>query len=322
MDSNRLETVVAGRSRRPFPSASNGVEDGLAPGIIDALPGVFLLADPAGHLRRWNRSLEAATGYAAGEIGQSCLPELFCGEDRDRMARCMSQALETGSCETEAELEVRAGGGIPHHFTVSRAHLDEEPLLAVTGADLTRWRQREAELLRQASTDPLTGAANRRAVERELEREVRRGDRYERPFSLVMLDLDNFKAVNDRHGHETGDRVLQETVAVVSRWLREVDTLARWGGEELMVLAPETGVGGARELAERIRRAVEKHPFPVLGAGLTASFGVASFRPGEEASALIRRADRALYQAKETGRNRIQHGESWMWSCHLPPVSR
>ncbi|MFI4914878.1 MAG: diguanylate cyclase [Phycisphaerales bacterium JB060] len=165
--------------------------------------------------------------------------------------------------------------------------------------------KRAAALEAEAHTDALTGLPNRRRAEGALEDEVERSDRYGRPLSVLLFDLDRFKDVNDALGHEAGDRVLSEVRSLLAQRLRDSDVLARWGGEEFLLIAPEMGRAQAARLAERLRRLVELHDFGV-GSGLTASFGVAERRVGETAAELVRRADEAMYAAKRDGRNAVR----------------
>ncbi len=163
-------------------------------------------------------------------------------------------------------------------------------------------------LLEQGSKDGLTGLSNRRAIMTELTNRFQLAVRYGRPLSVVLCDLDFFKAVNDTHGHPAGDAVLRSFAEVVTQSFREPDLVGRIGGEEFLVLLPETEVEGARVGAERLRRALEATPVDI-GTQLiqvTCSLGVASRRDDDaEAGALVGRADAALYKAKAGGRNRI-----------------
>ncbi|MCL4810659.1 MAG: diguanylate cyclase [Thermoanaerobaculia bacterium] len=163
-----------------------------------------------------------------------------------------------------------------------------------------------------ALTDPLTGLANRRAFEEALEAELARAGRHGRPASLLFLDLDHFKAVNDSHGHAAGDEILSGFAAVLRRGCRRGDLAARIGGEEFAVLLPMTGRVPATLVAERIRRATEGHALgQTVSVPVTVSVGVASTEEGTEAfevSRLLRRADAALYRAKAEGRNRVAAG--------------
>lgn len=161
-------------------------------------------------------------------------------------------------------------------------------------------------LYQLAVRDGLTEIFNKRKFDEELEREFQRSSRYERPLSLILLDLDHFKAVNDTHGHLCGDHVLKEVTRVVSGHLRPEQTFARVGGEELVILSPETEVEGAVQLAEKLRQEIADSRFSFAGisVNVTCSFGVAA-KSDEAASAtaLFGSADQALYRAKSDGRN-------------------
>jgi diguanylate cyclase (GGDEF)-like protein len=159
-----------------------------------------------------------------------------------------------------------------------------------------------------AFTDHLTGLANRRRFERQLEREVSRTMRYGRPFCLLLLDIDNFKLVNDTYGHEAGDEVIRRLALTLQAGTRGIDLAARIGGEEFAVILPETDFEGGVDVAERLRIAIRETEIPPAGT-ITASFGVAEFpvcaAAGRE---LLAVADAALYQAKRGGRDRVERG--------------
>ena len=167
-------------------------------------------------------------------------------------------------------------------------------------------KSRELELL--SVTDRLTGLGNRNKLDERLADELARSRRNGTAFALVMLDIDHFKAVNDTYGHQAGDEVLAATAALLRQHSRATDVVGRWGGEEFMLLCPETDANGGMFLAEQLRACVEEARFPVIGR-ITASFGVAAFRPADDEEALLRRADDALYRAKGKGRNRVEAGE-------------
>ena len=164
-----------------------------------------------------------------------------------------------------------------------------------------------------ATHDELTGLANRRLLLRRLDRAMGWADRYSHDLSVLALDLDHFKQLNDREGHAAGDAALVSVAEVLRALARSVDTVARTGGEELIVLLPETDARGAEAMAERLRRGIANVSFPGSDAQpaghLSVSIGVAVRRSGEPADALIRRADTALYQAKERGRNCVVMAE-------------
>jgi two-component system cell cycle response regulator len=158
-------------------------------------------------------------------------------------------------------------------------------------------------------TDGLTGILNRRALYEALEREILRAGRERTPLSIIMLDIDFFKKINDGHGHNTGDVVLKELVRRILAELRPYDTFGRYGGEEFIVLLPGAYMYEVLAVSERIRGAIRNTPFDVGTACLpvTASFGVAEFDFKENSDALIKRADVALYKAKKNGRDRIEN---------------
>ena len=156
-----------------------------------------------------------------------------------------------------------------------------------------------------AFTDHLTGLANRRRFERQLEREVARTRRFGRPFCLLLLDIDHFKRVNDTHGHEVGDDVLRRLANTLQAGTRGIDMAARIGGEEFAVLLTETDFEHGLDVAERLRVAVRETEIPAAGR-VTVSLGLAEFNPATpDARALFAAADSALYEAKRTGRDRV-----------------
>ena len=200
------------------------------------------------------------------------------------------------------------------HFT----HEEEELLQYLAGqavVSIENATLHEA-VERQAVTDELTGLANLRAFMNRLEQEIERSRRFSTPLALVMLDLDHFKHINDEYGHQQGDEVLALVADVLRDFSRDIDAPARYGGEELAVVLPQTDSEGAEQLAERIREAVERLEVPRVdgGAGslrLQASFGVASLPENAvDRAGLIAAADAALYRAKRAGRNRVERAET------------
>lgn len=173
---------------------------------------------------------------------------------------------------------------------------------------------RHLEAQEQAATDGLTGLANIRTLRATLTREVDAAERYHRPLSALAIDLDYFKTVNDRWGHHTGDRVLVAVAQQLSTFSRTADLVARSGGEEFVLLLPETGVEGAAVVAKRIRQAIAATTVTTADGvdigSVTCSIGVASRSAGESGDALLRRADGALYEAKRAGRDRVITAEA------------
>jgi diguanylate cyclase (GGDEF)-like protein len=188
-------------------------------------------------------------------------------------------------------------------------YLASQAGVSIENADLHETVQR------QAVTDELTGLSNVRELHSTLDREIERARRFSSPLGLVMLDLDDFKRVNDQHGHQQGDEVLVEVARVLRDLSRDIDEPARYGGEELAVVTPQTDAAGAAQLAERMREAIEVLRIPRLdGKGeitTTASFGVASLPDtASDKGSLIAAADAALYRAKRAGKNRVERASS------------
>lgn len=160
----------------------------------------------------------------------------------------------------------------------------------------------------QAATDDLTELYNRRYFNECLAAALSAARRHTYPLAMIMIDLDNFKKVNDSHGHSAGDMVLKSFANLLREMIRTEDVAARWGGEEFIVLLSHTTCEAAAALAERIRAAYEQQPVSTVKIELSASFGVVQLHENDDADALIRRADAALYQAKREGRNRVVVG--------------
>lgn len=165
--------------------------------------------------------------------------------------------------------------------------------------------EKSAELERLSITDVLTGLYNRRHADIKLEQEMFRADRYNGQLSVIMADLDYFKKVNDVWGHQAGDSVLQAFAIILSENTRDSDLVSRWGGEEFLIICPQTDLRGAVIQAENLRKTFANTTFKDIGSK-TCSFGVATYNSGESKNSLVQRADEALYMAKNNGRNRVE----------------
>lgn len=212
--------------------------------------------------------------------------------------------------EREQRLRARRRGDTTP-VPVEKQLADATQQLEIARAKLVQ-QQNEFDLLarsleQQAARDPLTGLFNRQKFDTLCAAEIARGKRYGTPLALIMYDIDRFKNVNDTYGHLVGDRVLVETANVVAARMRELDTLARWGGEEFMILAPHTDLDHARQLAELVRGVIDDTSFSTVGR-VTCSFGVTALSEHDTVDKLIYRADAAMYQAKRNGRNRVEVG--------------
>lgn len=233
--------------------------------------------------------------------------DLFHPNEREEYEQRRAAGIASGK-PFSSEYRVRSPGDEYYFF--------EERLVPVTdadgaivewvgiGRDITERKQREHDLQAQAMRDPLTRAFNRRQLYRAMEDEVVRAERSGELFSLLLLDVDHFKAINDEYGHDIGDHVLKKLVEVLSGLIRRTDTLSRWGGEEFAILLPGARCSGASRVAEALRTGIEQTPFG-LARPVTISIGLAEYNPGNTAANLIRDADLALYRAKQGGRNRV-----------------
>ncbi len=154
-----------------------------------------------------------------------------------------------------------------------------------------------------SETDQLTGLCNRHKLDRSLKQEMEKARRYKRELSYILIDIDYFKRINDTYGHASGDEVLVKVAEILRSHVRSSDIVGRMGGEEFLIISPETDGKSAFLLAEKLRRITEEYPFSQIGQ-LTISIGVAQLRDGVDATELLSLADQALYQAKREGRNR------------------
>lgn len=159
-------------------------------------------------------------------------------------------------------------------------------------------------LSKLANTDHLTKISNRKHIDKILKKELKRADRYTRPLSLIMLDVDDFKKINDTYGHHIGDRVLRQISKIVCAVIRDTDYFGRWGGEEFIILTPETSLENAVILAEKIRTLISQADFEECKT-VTCSIGVSAYSGGKDSNALINNADVALYEAKNSGKDRV-----------------
>ena len=269
-----------------------------------AFEGIAITAQ--GKFMDVNSQLAQMLGYEQNEIIGQPIINFIAPEDQDRVMTNIKVGTESyiehemlrkdGSrVLVESHGQTMIQGGIPIRLTAIR--------------DITERKLFEVELKRQARIDHLTGVSNRGYFMDQAELELSRAVRYGKPLSLYMLDIDYFKKVNDSYGHKIGDLVLIKLAEVCRQTLREVDIIGRVGGEEFVILLPETDLVEATEVAERLRESIAKSKVPLEG-GLplhfTVSIGVTSMVSRDDnMDVLLNLADKALYEAKENGRNRV-----------------
>jgi len=274
--------------------------------------GVYVM-DKAGQITFSNHRATEILGYSQEELNGTIAHDLFHrhdGGNHTLLEDCpIYQVIQTrGRYEGEEQFANKAG----NLLTVQVA---SQPMLKggrVVGSvtvfrDITEQKLLEEQLRLMSITDPLTGVYNRRFLQETLLKELYRAERHGDSFSLIMLDLDHFKRINDSYGHEAGDRVLRHVVALMRKRIRSSDCLARWGGEEFMLLLPHTELEAANALAETLL--LDLREAEVSGIGkVSASFGVTAGQPGDTVERLEQRVDALMYAAKQAGRGCVRSG--------------
>jgi diguanylate cyclase (GGDEF)-like protein/hemerythrin-like metal-binding protein/PAS domain S-box-containing protein len=294
---------------------------------FDAANIGMALLDLRGNFVEVNQKLTALFGRGREELQGLNFADLAVAERESPWAACLNEVTksDTLQCVSEGRFLHKQGKAFFAEVSYGLALSDAgAPLCLVASfTDITERKRFEAALEQQASIDPLTGALNRMRMEERINLELLRSERHGHKLSLVLVDLDHFKLVNDTWGHAAGDLVLGGFGDIVRDCLRLTDFFGRWGGEEFLILLPDTGPSGADRVAERLRAAIEAFSFPG-GIRVTASLGVAGRRPGESFAPLLARADKAMYRAKQSGRNRVAiDAEDLEWeSVARPGVAR
>lgn len=274
---------------------------------LNATQDAVVIANAQAQILFVNQAFEDLTGYRSDEVLGRTPKFLQSGEHPPAFYSQLRDALARGdSCQTTFANR-RKDGSIYHAAQTITPLRDEagttQHYVSVT-KDVTELIARTQELREQAHHDALTGLLNRRAGEQQLERCQQAAQLEGQGYALILADIDNFKSINDRFGHEEGDRVLQRCATLLSRKVRSGDALIRWGGEEFLIVLPGCRLEAAQELAERIRAAMAQEQDAVVGS-ITLSLGVGAWQPGEYSSTLLRRTDQALYRAKTSGRNQV-----------------
>ncbi len=278
----------------------------IAQTAVDAI----ILADVHGNIIFWNESAQRIFGYTEDEISGKSLTMLMPEPFRDAHRQGLELVKSTGNSRyigktTEMHALRKNGDVFPIELSVSMWKAGEEYYYSGIVRDITKRKNLESELKTLAVTDTLTRVFNRMKYYEIMKREIERTKRYDHPLSIIMFDIDHFKKVNDTYGHTAGDYVLRTLTQIVKENLRETDYLVRWGGEEFIIIAPDTDLEKAKILAERNRKASEKYEYDHAGT-VTASFGVTQFIKDDNEETVIKRADDALYEAKRKGRNRVE----------------
>ncbi|NDY94571.1 sensor domain-containing diguanylate cyclase [Wenzhouxiangella limi] len=268
----------------------------------------ILITDAHARIVFANQAFEQLTGYESTEILGRTPKFLQSGQQADDFYSLLKDALARGQAFRATFANLRKGGDIYYAdqsiTPINDAGGTVRHFVSIS-KDVTHKVMQEQQLSEEASRDPLTGLFNRRTGERILARAHQAATTDDRPFAVLIADIDHFKQVNDQHGHASGDRVLQQVANVMKNQIRETDRAIRWGGEEFLVVLDNASKNDALSTAERIRAAVEAISDFEVGP-ITLSLGCGQWQPVESPEALVRRVDIALYAAKKSGRNRVQ----------------
>lgn len=290
--------------------------------IFDAVPFPIYVVDVARlELINANRAMRLSTGAQTGDRCYQAIyhkesPCMFCAiGELSRAPQPMGSTVileyfnDLDDCWYQLQESMISwfdGRIAKYSIAVDISKLKEtQNALAEAHAELSL---KSKELARLVDTDEVTGLSNRRRLYDVLALESERTKRYGPPLSIFLVDIDRFKSVNDSFGHLAGDQVLRVMADILRQGVRKVDTPGRWGGEEFIVICPNTTAADAAKLAEKLRTAINNNDFPVAGRQ-TCSFGVAQLRSDESAESLFGRADAALYRAKEAGRDRVEQDD-------------
>jgi diguanylate cyclase (GGDEF)-like protein/PAS domain S-box-containing protein len=290
--------------------------------IIDSLPEGIYVVDRRKSIIYWNEAAERISGFSSIEVlGRRCAANLLCHLDAEGVDLCnaecpVSNAIDRGhSSESEFYLHHKNGHRVPISARMKPLQNEEGEVVGAVMAfsDLSSKaadQQRLKELEKLALLDRLTQLANRHYLERELDARLEELRRYGIPFGVMFMDIDNFKQVNDRFGHEVGDRVLQFVAGTFNVNSRPFDLYGRWGGEEFVGVARNVSCSDLKQMGQRLRKLVEKSFLlqDEIKLQITISVGATLATESDSIASLIQRADSLMYQSKAAGRNRLTFG--------------
>jgi len=278
--------------------------------LIETAADAIVLTDHQGIIERCNSATSRLFGYELEEMLGNNVNMLMNPTDQARHDDYLARYLSTGEARIigigrEVVGRHKDGHELPVYLSIGEFEVSGERRFTGILHDMSARRRLEEDLRAQANTDPLTGINNRRYFLEQLQQEIQRARRYGNQLSMLLIDLDNFKQINDRFGHAAGDQVLQRAVALLAAGLRSPDILARFGGDEFAALLPETDLETARQVAQRLCDDAANTPVMEDGSGGTFSFSIGVTMLADEEGALIRDADAALYDAKAAGRGGV-----------------
>jgi len=277
--------------------------------IFDSVgDGIFLCDAETGRLMDVNATGCEMFGFSRDELIGRALESLSTGlsplVQRD-LVTLLGEARSRGPQIFEWLCKARDEHLFWGEISLRCASLGGRPVALAVLRDITERKRKEDEVVEMAHFDVLTGLPNRRNFEVTLRQEIARSTRYGGPLSVAMGDIDVFKVINDTTGHQVGDAVLKSLAELMRKSLRRSDYIARWGGEEFTLLLPETRLDVAEALLNRLRTSIANQVIPEIGRAVTLSFGVTAYTKPDSPDDLLKRVDQALYQSKQTGRNKV-----------------
>jgi diguanylate cyclase (GGDEF)-like protein/PAS domain S-box-containing protein len=285
--------------------------------VVELAADAILAIDKNMKLIYLNKEAEKMFGYSKDEtIGQHLnmlIPPEFHAVHDTHIRKFLEENTVARLMNDRQNVEVKGirknGNQFFAEISIIKIQQEEEVILAAIIRDISTSKELEKKLRDFAEHDALTGIMNRRMTEDVLKKDIERASRYNKPLSLLMMDIDHFKRVNDTFGHDVGDLVLKHLTKISKSNLREVDSFGRWGGEEFVVLLPEIDLKGAHVVAEKLRKSIENTSLKINEdekVSYTISIGgVAYSKSMKSWEAFFKLADNALYQAKEQGRNQV-----------------
>lgn len=273
--------------------------------VLDSLPGLFYLIDQQGRFLRWNRNLEKISGYSAAEIATMSPLDFFDAVDHGPITAGIAQTYASGEALVEAELVAKDRTHTPFLFSGRRFMRDGTPCLMGLGLDISQHREAHARIEWLSHFDTLTGLANLRLLDDRVQHAISMARSSRRTLTLMTLDLDHFKNINDSLGHSVGNALLVEVARRIQSLVREEDTVSRRGGDEFVMLLPTTDAADAAHLAERLLAIIARNcQIDTHELLTTTSIGIAMYpADGRDFETLSRNADVAMYRAKQDGRN-------------------
>lgn len=281
--------------------------------VNNAYDGIITI-DEEQNIKLFNEAAQSMFGYSVNEmIGQpltKLLPKKYRGKHDDYVKGFRKSQVDSRAMQTRASVQGlrKDGSEFPVEITISKIRIDDNVEFTAVIRDISEKNKLIEELLLSSRKDPLTDLYNRRSFTKFLNLEITRSKRFMHGFSLMMLDIDHFKLINDKFGHSCGDMALIEFAKVLTDSIREVDTICRWGGEEFMILLPEISQSNAEVVAEKIRTNVENlvTVYENEQVKFTVSIGLGYFSGDAiELNSMINKVDKCLYKAKNTGRNNV-----------------